>query len=111
VDHARKQFKLFTKYTLAGAWRGLSLGGGVAWEGRRPARAANPVSGIEEEVGQPAYALAELMARYAFDPRWSLQLNVHNLLDKKYRSGSFWWGAPYTYGEPRRVLLTMDYRF
>lgn len=64
-----------------------------------------------EKVGQPAYALLDLMARYEFDRRWALQLNVSNTLDKKYRSGSVWWGAPYTYGEPRRVLMTLDYRF
>jgi len=43
--------------------------------------------------------------------RFSAQLNVSNVLDKKYRSGSYWWGAPYNYGEPRRVLLSMDYAF
>ena len=51
------------------------------------------------------------MLRYEVDPTLSVQVNIANLLDKKYRSGSFWWGSPYTYGEPRKVLLTMDYRF
>jgi hypothetical protein len=41
----------------------------------------------------------------------ALQLNISNALDKTYRSGSFWWGAPYTYGEPRKVLLTTTYEF
>lgn len=111
VDHARRQLKLFTKYTLAGHWSGLSIGGGVNWEGDRPARASNPATGVEERVGQPAYALVDLMARYEFSQRLAVQLNVSNALDKKYRSGSFWWGAPYTYGEPRRLLLTMDTKF
>lgn len=111
VDHARKQLKLFAKYTLQQAWRGLSVGAGVNWEGGRPASAVNPATGASEEVGQPAFGLVDVMARYEFDPKWSVQLNVSNLLDKKYRSGSFWWGSPYTYGEPRKVLLTMDYRF
>jgi outer membrane receptor for ferric coprogen and ferric-rhodotorulic acid len=111
VDHSRKQLKMFTTYALQGAWRGLSVGGGLTWEGDRPITATNPVTGLDEKVGQPAYALVDLMARYAFDPRLSLQLNVFNVFDKTYRSGSFWWGAPYTYGEPRKVLLTLDYRF
>ena len=111
VDHARKQLKLFTKYALRNQWRGLSVGGGVNWESGRPASAANPATGVTEKVGQPAYALLEVMARYEFDPKLALQLNISNLADKKYRSGSYWWGAPYTYGEPRKVLLTMDYRF
>lgn len=111
VDHARKQLKLFTKYRLQGDWRAVSVGGGVNWEGDRPASAINPVTGVSEKVGQPAYALLDVMARYEFDPTLSLQLNISNLADKKYRSGSFWWGAPYTYGQPRKILLTMDYRF
>lgn len=111
VDHARRQFKLFTKYALRGDGAGLSVGGGFTWEGDRPARATNPATGLEEKVGQPAYAVAELMARYAFSRQWSAQLNVFNVFDKKYRSGSYWWGAPYTYGEPRKVLLTGEYTF
>lgn len=111
VDHARRQFKLFTKFALSGALRGLSIGGGVNWEGDRPARATNPATGIEERVGQPAYALVDLMARYDIDPRLGVQLNVSNALDKKYRSGSHWWGAPYTHGEPRKLLLAVDARF
>ena len=51
------------------------------------------------------------MSRYELSDSVSLQLNVSNLLDKKYRSGSFWWGAPYNYGEPRKVLLSVDYGF
>jgi outer membrane receptor for ferric coprogen and ferric-rhodotorulic acid len=111
VDHARKQFKLFTKYTMVDAWRGVSFGAGVNWEGGRPASAVNPATGATEKVGQGAYALVDAMARYAFSDQLSLQLNLSNLTNKKYRSGSYWWGAPYTYGQPRKVLLTMDYRF
>jgi outer membrane receptor for ferric coprogen and ferric-rhodotorulic acid len=111
VDHARKQLKLFTRYRLQGAWHGLSVGGGVNWEGDRPITAVNPVTGETEKVGQPAYALVDLMAKYEFNPQFALQLTVFNALDKKYRSGSHWWGAPYTYGEPRKVLLTGTYKF
>ena len=89
----------------------LSVGGGVYWEGGRPATATNPFTGVVERVGQPAYSLAEVMARYDIGPHWSLQFNVYNLFDTTYRAGSFWWGAPYTYGEPRKLLLTLDYRF
>jgi outer membrane receptor for ferric coprogen and ferric-rhodotorulic acid len=111
VDHAREQFKLFSKYRFRGAWRKLSAGGGLNWEGGRPATATNPVTELVEKVGQPAYALVEVMSRYDFDARWSVQCNVYNLLDERYRAGSFWWGAPYTYGEPRKLSLSMDFRF
>jgi outer membrane receptor for ferric coprogen and ferric-rhodotorulic acid len=72
--------------------------------------ATNPATGLDEKVGEPTYGLLDLMARYAFDRHWALQLNVFSALDKTYRSGSFWWGAPYTYGEPRKILATLDYR-
>jgi outer membrane receptor for ferric coprogen and ferric-rhodotorulic acid len=111
VDHSRKLLKLFTKLTLPGAWQGVSIGGGVNWESDRPAAAVNPANGEFEKVGQPAYALVDLMARYEFDRHWAAQVNISNVLDKTYRSASHWWGAPYTYGEPRKVLVTLDYRF
>ncbi len=111
VDHARKLLRFFTKYELPGSLSRLSIGGGVNWEGDRPATATNPVTGELEKVGQPAYALVDLMSKYELSDRISLQFNVSNLLDKKYRSGSFWWGAPYNYGEPRKVLLSVDYGF
>ena len=111
VDHSRKQFKFFTKYELQGDLQGLSVGGGVVWEDGRPATDTNPATGAEEKVGQPAYALFDFMTRYQIDPRWSVQLNIYNLFDKKYRSGSAWWGSPYTYGEPRKVLLTTNFSF
>lgn len=112
VDHPREQFKLFAKYVLPGLWDRLSVGGGVNWSGAQPARATNPASGQEEKIGQPAYALVDLLAKYAFNPQWSAQLNINNALDKEYVSrNTGWWGGPYTYGEPRKVLLTMDCKF
>lgn len=109
VDHARELLRFFAKYQLAGS--GFSFGGGVNWEGDRPATAENPATGLMEKVGQPAYALVDAMAKYDINDRVSLQLNVSNLLDEKYRSGSYWWGAPYNYGEPRKVLLSVDFGF
>jgi outer-membrane receptor for ferric coprogen and ferric-rhodotorulic acid len=111
VDHARKLLRFFTRYEMPGLLSGLTLGGGVNWEGDRPATATNPATGELERVGQPAYALVDLMSRYDISQRLSVQLNVSNVLDKKYRSASHWWGAPYNYGEPRKVLLSMGYGF
>lgn len=111
VDHPRRLLKLFTKYGLQGAWSGLSLGGGVSWESAKPARDVNPATGALERVGQPSYALVDLMAKYQFSERVGVQLNINNVLDEKYRYSSYWWGAPYTYGEPRNALLSVDYSF
>lgn len=110
VDHPRKALKFFTAYTFPGAWSGLTIGGGADWQSQAPAEAINPGSGQLEQIGQPAYTLVNLMARYAFNPQVSLQLNVDNLFDKNYFH-STWWVGPFTYGEPRRFLATLDYRF
>ena len=111
VDHPRRLLKVFSKYRLQGALAGLSIGGGLEWESATPARATNPVTGEEERVGQGSYALVELMAGYAFSETVSVRVNLSNALDKKYKSTSYWWGAPYTYGEPRNVVASFNYSF
>lgn len=51
------------------------------------------------------------MAKYTFREHLSVQLSLGNVLDEKYRYSSYWWGAPYTYGEPRNVSVSFDYGF
>jgi outer membrane receptor for ferric coprogen and ferric-rhodotorulic acid len=109
VDHPRRLLKLFTKYELQGVLRGLSLGGGVEWESATPARAINPGTGLEERVGMGSYALVDLMAEYRVRENFRLQLNLNNALDEEYRSTSYWWGSPYTYGEPRNIVVSLAY--
>lgn len=111
VDHPRRLLKLFTKYELQGALQGLSLGGGVEWESATPARAINPGTGLEERIGMDSYALVDLMAEYAFRANLRVQVNLNNALDERYRSTSFWWGSPYTYGEPRNIVASIAYEF
>ncbi|MGS5089597.1 TonB-dependent siderophore receptor [Hydrogenophaga sp. A37] len=108
TEHPRQQLKLFTKHTLGGALQGLSLGGGLVWESTPPVTATNPVTGLNERVGQPARAVLDVMAAYAFNPKTSVQLNIGNLLDKAYYSSS-WSG--YTYGEPRTFTVALKHRF
>jgi outer membrane receptor for ferric coprogen and ferric-rhodotorulic acid len=111
VDHPRRLLKLFTKYSLTDVLRGVSVGGGVSWESGKPAHDVNPATGARERVGESSYGLVDLMAKYELGEPLALQLNVNNVLDEKYRYSSYWWGAPYTYGEPRNLRLTLDYRF
>jgi outer-membrane receptor for ferric coprogen and ferric-rhodotorulic acid len=111
VDHPRRLLKVFTKYELEGALSGLALGGGVEWESEAPATAVNPGTGLEERVGMGSHALVDLMAEYSLREDLHVQLNVNNLLDEKYRSTSFWWGSPFTYGEPRNVVLSLSHSF
>jgi outer membrane receptor for ferric coprogen and ferric-rhodotorulic acid len=107
--HPRKQLKLSTQVALPAIASGLSVGGALRWEDQPPKRQTNPV-GVEEETGQPAYSVVDLSARYAIDRHWSLQLNVNNVFDKKYRTASAWWDGS-LYGEPRNVKLTAKYQF
>lgn len=108
VIHPRRLLKAFTKYEFTGALSRLSAGAGVDWQGDVPERRANPASGVSEKIGQRDFAIVELMAKYQLIEPLSVQLNVYNALDKKYYEGS--WGT-FTYGEPRRVLLSLDYQF
>lgn len=108
AEHPRRQLKLFTKHSFGGALQGLSLGGGLVWESTPPITATNPVTGLDERVGQPAYTVVDVMAAYAFNPKTSLQLNIGNLLDKANYSSS-WSG--YTYGEPRKFTVALKHRF
>lgn len=111
VDHPRRLLKVFTKYSLEGVLRGLSVGGGVSWESAKPATDVNPATRVRERVGEASYGLVDLMAKYELREQLAVQINVNNVLDEKYRYSSYWWGAPYTYGEPRNALLSLDYRF
>jgi outer membrane receptor for ferric coprogen and ferric-rhodotorulic acid len=108
AEHPRQQLKLFTKHSFGGALQGLSLGGGLVWESTPPITATNPVTGLDERVGQPAYTVVDVMAAYAFSAKTSVQLNIGNLLDKAYYSSS-WSG--YTYGEPRTFTVSLKHRF
>jgi outer membrane receptor for ferric coprogen and ferric-rhodotorulic acid len=108
LDHPRKLLKLFTRYSFDGRWQGLSLGGGVNWESAQLSRATHPVTGLDEQIGQAAHAVADLMLKYDFSKQVFTQLNVDNLFDKKYYA-SGWSG--YTYGKPRSVSLTAGYKF
>lgn len=107
--HPRKMLKVATNAALQGGLQGLSVGGALRWENQPPKRQANPI-GVEEATGQPAYAVVDLMAKYEFDPHWSLQLNINNVFDKKYHSGSQWWDG-FLYGEPRNAKLSARYQF
>jgi outer membrane receptor for ferric coprogen and ferric-rhodotorulic acid len=108
LDHPRKLLKLFGKYAFQGRLQGLSVGFGVDWESAQLSTAKHPVTGLLERVGQPAHAVADLMARYDIGKQAFVQLNIDNLFDEKYYSSS-WSG--YTYGQPRGATLTAGYRF
>ncbi len=107
--YPRKLLRIFTSYRLPGELAGLTLGGGVNWQGETYTYAANPL-GVTEKIDQKAYALVNLMARYDINKQWSAQLNVNNLLDETYY-GMFDAYSQFTYGAPRNAMLSATYRF
>ena len=54
--------------------------------------------------------LLDAMASYQINRKLSANLNVTNLLDKKYHT-IFSWYSTYTWGEPRSAMLTLKYKF
>jgi outer membrane receptor for ferric coprogen and ferric-rhodotorulic acid len=108
----RRVFNLATKYAFTGALDGLSLGGAFKWESRPPVTADNPGTAAVDAtpIGQPAYAIANIMARYELNEALSLQVNVDNLFDKRFFSGNVWFPG-FVYGEPRNARLTLKYGF
>jgi outer-membrane receptor for ferric coprogen and ferric-rhodotorulic acid len=110
AHHPRRMLKLATVYDLHDFVPGLRIGGSLRWESRPPQIAANPTTGLDEPVGQPAYAIVGVMAEYQITDNISAQVNVNNVFDETYFSNNAWF-AGYIYGEPRNARLTLQYRF
>ncbi|WP_236211046.1 TonB-dependent siderophore receptor [Metapseudomonas otitidis] len=104
----RTTAQLFTTYRLPGAWSKLTLGTGVKWQSRFYQAPGVGTSTLGGEQG--AYALTSVMGRYALSKNIDLGLNVNNLFDKKYalQKGDF---DTVTYGAPRNLMATLDYRY
>lgn len=104
-------FKLWNTYRLSGAWHGLTVGGGVNWQSGMRFTATPWQLGKSVTARQDAYAIANLMARYQFNARTALTVNVNNLFDKTYLSSldTTFYGA--YFGEPRNVSANLRYQF
>lgn len=106
----QKLLRLFTTYNFQGSLSGLTVGGGVNWEGLSYTDTTNPVTGLDERLKVENYALVNLMARYQLQNGLSAQVNVENLFDKTYYSQIGFYNQ-LAYGEPRNVTLTLRYQF
>lgn len=108
----RHMAKLWTTYRLPGAWHRLTVGGGVNWQSRIYYSATTwSLPGVTLKGEQPAYAVANLMARYDFNRQVSATLNLNNVFDKKYLQGldsTFYTGI---YAPTRHAMLTVKYQF
>ena len=104
------QFKLFSTYQLTSVGHGLTLGGGVTYQSDiYGSNRVTPTTGPAYTVlfTQSAYAVVDLMARYAFSEKLSATMNLGNALDKTYYTTA---SSGY-YGAPRNVNLTVKYQF
>ncbi|MCB5185743.1 TonB-dependent receptor [Methylobacillus gramineus] len=100
-------FKLFTTYTLPGAWNKVMIGGGANWQSRIYTNDTGP--GNAYRFTQGSYAVVNLMARYQFDEHFSAALNLNNLFDKAYYTNTT--SNMGFYGAPRNAMLTLKYQF
>ncbi|MGO2392890.1 MAG: TonB-dependent alcaligin siderophore receptor FauA [Halomonas sp.] len=106
TSHPRQQLKLFTAYQLPGTWHDLTVGGGVRWQSDISRAASSPNGSVQ--VGQDAYAVADLMARYRFNDNLNAQLNVNNLFDKDYYEQIGFY-SQYWLGEPRSATVSLNW--
>ncbi|MGJ7558493.1 TonB-dependent siderophore receptor [Variovorax sp. RB2P76] len=104
----RTTLQLFTTYQFPGEWSKLTLGGGVKWQSRFYQAPNTGTSSLGGEQG--SYALASLVARYAFTKKTNVAVNLNNVFDKKYalQKGDF---DTVGYGAPRNVMVTLNYRY
>lgn len=98
----------FTAWTTYRFRNGLSLGGGPRYSGGLH-------RGTDGAVGTPAftgsYWVLDAVAGYDFSERFSLRLNLYNLLDEDYVAAINKSGYRYTPGAPRSAMLTASFRF
>ncbi|AMP06356.1 tonB-dependent siderophore receptor family protein [Collimonas pratensis] len=104
----RTTAQFFSTYQLPGEWSKLTLGGGVKWQSRIYEAPSTGTSTLGGE--QASYALVSLMGRYAITNKTSVDVNLNNLFDKKYalQKGDF---DTVTYGAPRNLMVTLNYRY
>jgi iron complex outermembrane receptor protein len=94
----RHQASAWLDYSFTDLAPGLKVGGGARFVGETEDGAT--------EV--PSYTVFDLMAQYAFAPRWQAQLNVTNVADREYVASCS--GYCY-YGAERSVVGSISYRW
>lgn len=109
-NYPRKLFRVYTTYKVPGQLSGLTVGGGVNWEGRTYTVDPGAPAGTNGLIEQDSFSLVNLMARYDITKQLSVQLNVNNALDKKH-FGMFAAYSAITYAAPRTASVSLKYRF
>ena len=110
----RHLLKLSTAYTLPGEWSQWKIGGSANVQSKTHVRGTiydAAAKATPYKFAQSGYAVWNAMAQYRIDPKWTVTLNVNNLLDRVYYdtvgsaiSGNY-------YGTPRSWMLTLRGQF
>jgi outer membrane receptor for ferric coprogen and ferric-rhodotorulic acid len=108
--YPRKLFRVYTTYQLPGQLSGLTVGGGVNWEGRTYTVDPSAPASTNGLIEQDSFSLVNLMARYDITKQLSAQVNISNALDKKHFGMFAAYGA-ITYAAPRTASVSLKYRF
>ncbi|POG10242.1 TonB-dependent receptor [Pseudomonas putida] len=112
TDTPEHMFKLNTVYHFQGPLEKLRVGGNISWQSRIY-NDFTVADGSEYRLVQGAYAVTDLMAGYRVSQHLDLQLNAHNVFDRKYYSAvasSVDYGGD-TWGAPRNLMMTAKYSF
>ncbi len=94
----RSNATFWTSYNLTSQ---IQIGGGGQYMGARYAQTTAPIEKA------PGYAVFDAMARYRFDKRFDVQLNVYNLTDKYY--DDLLHPAFVVPGAGRSAMITLNY--
>ena len=105
-----------------GALNGFSLGGGLRWRGESVVGYTSSDPATRELIYGDAYTLVDANVGYTRklpilgkDVKWSIQLNVNNLLDEDdlITTETFSDGAlrQYVFQTPRRIILSTTFEF
>lgn len=110
----RNLFKVFSTYTLPGALRHLTVGGGVTMQGTtqwtvNPGRPLGNGKYDASNITLGGYTTLNLMARYDVSRRLQLVLNVANATSKVYYT-QFGFYDGLIYGTPRSANLSVRFK-
>lgn len=102
TDTPKHILRTWANYRLPGELRALSMGGGVNAQSRA---AGYGYYGRE----QGGYAVWNARLAYDFDEHLTAALNLNNVFDRRYYKAIDY--DHNFYGDPRNVLMSLDYRF
>ena len=102
-----------TQYYFNPSRLGFYVGGGARYQGDRTAwrtQVNNRGAETTHSIDLPAYTLLDLKAGYEAQ-NWGFGLAVKNVLDKNYLIGTTPNAQLVSYGEPRNIRATLNFKF